>query len=54
MSRRAISYLRSVFQSKKLVGNDRFEGFSIDFMDAIAKDLQFNVTYKLVSDGQVC
>ena len=36
---------------EQLYGNDRYEGFAIDLMNEIAKDLQFNVTYKLVDDG---
>ncbi len=34
-------------------GNDRYEGFCVDLFDAIAKHLQFNVTYKIVSDEKV-
>ncbi len=36
-----------------MAGNDRYEGFSVDFMDEISKHLQFNVTYQLVRDGKV-
>lgn len=36
---------------KKLEGNDRFEGFAVDMIGEIAKHLQFNVTFKLVDDG---
>ena len=32
-------------------GNDRFEGFAIDLMTEIAAFLKFNVTFKLVDDG---
>ncbi len=39
-------------ETKKLEGNDRFEGFAIDLMTEIAKFLQFNVTFKLVDDGK--
>ena len=38
-------------ETKKLEGNDRFEGFAIDLMTEVAKFLQFNVTFKLVDDG---
>jgi hypothetical protein len=41
------------FQTKKLEGNDRFEGFAIDLMTEIAKFLQFNISFKLVDDGMV-
>lgn len=33
-------------------GNDRFEGFCVDMLDQIARDLGFNYTIKLVDDGQ--
>ncbi|XP_059097644.1 glutamate receptor ionotropic, kainate 2-like isoform X2 [Tigriopus californicus] len=39
-------------ETRKLVGNDRFEGFAIDLMSEIAKVLRFNVTFKLVDDGR--
>ena len=39
-------------ETQKLEGNDRFEGFAIDLMSAIAKFLQFNVTFQLVHDGK--
>ena len=39
-------------QKKKLSGNERFEGFAIDLMSAIANELSFNVTFQLVKDGQ--
>ena len=42
-----------IFQTKKLEGNDRFEGFAIDLMTEIAKFLQFNISFKLVDDGMV-
>jgi len=32
-----------------LAGNDAFEGFSVDLMNAIAKYLNFNVTFKVES-----
>ena len=35
-----------------LSGNDRYEGFSIDMMDEIARILMFNVSYKIVRDGK--
>ncbi|KAL1131963.1 hypothetical protein AAG570_011574 [Ranatra chinensis] len=33
-------------------GNDRFEGYSIDLIDEISKDLGFKYKFVLVSDGQ--
>ena len=39
-------------EKKKLEGNNRFEGFAVDLMSAIASVLNFNVTYKLVDDGK--
>ncbi len=36
-----------------LQGNDRYEGFCVDLFNAIAEHLHFNVTYKIVSDGNV-
>lgn len=38
--------------SEKLVGNDQFEGYSIDLINEIAKILGFNYTLKLVPDGR--
>ena len=35
-----------------LYGNDRYEGFSIDMFDEIARILMFNVSYKIVGDGK--
>jgi hypothetical protein len=40
-------------ETKKLEGNDRFEGFAIDLFTEIAKILHFNITFKLVDDGKV-
>lgn len=40
------------FQTQKLEGNDRFEGFAVDLMNAISQLLHFNVTYKVVADGR--
>ena len=36
---------------KKMTGNARFEGISIDLADEISKLLGFNYTIKLVDDG---
>ena len=38
--------------TKKLEGNDRFEGYAIELMQGIAGILHFNVTFKLVDDGK--
>ena len=38
---------------KKLYGNDRFEGFSMDLASALAEILHFNFTFKEVDDGKV-
>ena len=38
--------------TKKLEGNDRFEGYAIELMQGIARILHFNVTFKLVDDGK--
>ena len=40
-----------VESQKKLEGNARFEGFTIDLADELSKFLQFNYTIKLVDDG---
>ena len=37
-------------EKQQLYGNDRYEGFSIDMMDEIARILMFNVSYKIVRD----
>ncbi|XP_074644291.1 glutamate receptor ionotropic, kainate 2-like [Tubulanus polymorphus] len=37
---------------RKLVGNDRFEGFCVDLLKLMAADLHFNYTIKLVADGR--
>lgn len=43
-------FLREVEPSDGLVGNDRYEGFSKDLMDAIASRLKFKYTLMLVKD----
>ena len=48
---RSLSNVFFFLQTKKLDGNDRFEGFAIDLMTEIAAFLKFNVTFKLVDDG---
>nr|AHN49642.1 ionotropic glutamate kainate receptor 2 [Caligus rogercresseyi] len=45
-------YTMLKLEKKSLKGNDRFEGFAIDLMLDIAQLLDFNVTFKLVDDGQ--
>ena len=35
-----------------LTGNDRYEGYNIDLIDAIAKELKFNYTIQIVADSQ--
>jgi hypothetical protein len=42
-----------VESQKKLSGNDRFEGFTMDLATELSKLLYFNFTFKLVSDGAV-
>lgn len=42
-------FLQEVQPSEGLVGNDRYEGFSKDLMDAIASRLKFKYTLVLVS-----
>lgn len=42
-------FLHEVQPSEGLVGNDRYEGFSKDLMDAIASRLKFKYTLVLVS-----
>ena len=37
--------------TKKLVGNDAFEGYAIDLISEIAHILKFNYTFKWVDDG---
>ena len=37
--------------TKKLVGNDAFEGYAIDLISEIAQILKFNYTFKWVDDG---
>lgn len=45
ISKLGMPYLREVESEQVLTGNDRYEGFIKDFMDAIAKVK--NLTYKL-------
>ena len=40
-------------QPTRVDGNDRFEGFAIDMMDAIAGILDFRIKYKLCTDDTV-
>ncbi|KAL1131739.1 hypothetical protein AAG570_011352, partial [Ranatra chinensis] len=51
VSRLGNPYLK-VKEGQGLVGNDRFEGYSIDLIDEIAKDLGFKYAFVLVPDGQ--
>lgn len=44
-------FLQEVQPSEGLVGNDRYEGFSKDLMDAIASRLKFKYTLVLVKDN---
>jgi len=37
---------------EKLIGNDRFEGYSIDLIDEIAKTLGFKYEFRLTPDGR--
>ena len=39
-------------KSETLVGNDRYEGYSVDLVEEISKILHFNYTIKLVEDGK--
>ncbi|KAI5699759.1 hypothetical protein M8J75_008315 [Diaphorina citri] len=43
-------YIMRKDSSEKLVGNDQFEGYSIDLINEIAKILGFNYTLKLKAD----
>lgn len=43
-------FLQEVQPSEGLVGNDRYEGFSKDLMEAIASRLKFKYTLVLVKD----
>lgn len=43
-------FLQEVQPSEGLMGNDRYEGFSKDLMDAIASRLKFKYTLVLVKD----
>jgi len=45
-------YLKKKDDNETHVGNDRYEGFSMDLIDAIAKDLNFTYEFELVPDGQ--
>lgn len=38
--------------SKNLIGNDRFEGFCIDLLDALAELCNFNYTIYQVADNK--
>lgn len=37
--------------ANKLIGNERFEGFCIDLLDRISKELSFTYEVNLVKDG---
>jgi ionotropic glutamate receptor len=37
--------------SKKLIGNERYEGFGIDLIQEIANMLGFNYTFLIQADG---
>lgn len=37
--------------SKKLDGNDRYEGFGIEIIDELAKMNEFNYTFEIQADG---
>lgn len=39
-------------EGEVLVGNDRFEGYSLDLIDAIAKFLNFKYVFELAPDGR--
>ena len=39
-------------KSETLVGNARYEGYSVDLVEEISKILHFNYTIKLVEDGK--
>lgn len=43
-------FLREVQPSEGLTGNDRYEGFSKDLMNAIASRMNFKYTLVLVKD----
>uniref|UniRef100_A0A8D8RHD6 Glutamate receptor 1 n=1 Tax=Cacopsylla melanoneura TaxID=428564 RepID=A0A8D8RHD6_9HEMI len=45
-------YIMRKDSSEKLVGNDQFEGYSVDLINEISKILGFNYTLKLVPDGR--
>ncbi|XP_040571507.1 glutamate receptor ionotropic, kainate 2 [Lepeophtheirus salmonis] len=45
-------YTMLKLETKRLKGNDRFEGFAIDLMKDISEILDFNITFKLVDDGK--
>ncbi|KAF2364828.1 Ionotropic glutamate receptor L-glutamate and glycine-binding domain [Trinorchestia longiramus] len=38
--------------SESLTGNDRFEGFCVDLIHEISRDLGFNYSFQLVDDGK--
>lgn len=45
-------YLEYAPNYEEKEGNDRYEGYSMDLVDAIAKDLGFKYRFELVPDGQ--
>lgn len=38
--------------AKKLVGNDRYEGFGIELIEELAKMNEFNYTFEIQEDGE--
>lgn len=50
ITRLGMPFLREVESSGGLTGNDRYEGFSKDIMDEIAKRLRFKYVIELVKD----
>lgn len=45
-------YLMMRESNETLYGNDRFEGYSINLIDEIAKELNFKYAFELVPDGK--
>jgi glutamate receptor, ionotropic, invertebrate len=45
---------RQAEEDEVLEGNHRFEGYSLDLIDAISKILRFNYRIELVPDGKTC
>lgn len=45
-------YLMLRESNETLYGNDRFEGYSINLIDEIAKELNFKYAFELVPDGK--